>query len=413
MKRVVITGMGAITPIGNAIHDFWSSVKQGISGANLISRFDTTHFKTKFACEVKNFNPLDFLDKKESRKMDLFCQYGIASTEEALKDAGINFDMINKDKVGVIWSSGIGGFVTFQEEVLAYAKTKVPKFNPFFITKMISDIVPGYISIKFGLRGINFGTVSACASSTNAIIDAFNYLRLGKANIIIAGGSEAPIIDAGIGGFNAMKALSENNEEFSKASRPFDKTRDGFVLGEGSGTLILEELEHAKSRGARIYAEMIGGGLAADAYHITATHPEGIGAYLAMKDALEDAHISPSEVDYINCHATSTPLGDPSELAAIDRLFNGQKLQISATKSMTGHLLGAAGAVEAIIAIKSIEENIIPPTINTNDLSEINLSPGIEIITGKYKPNNVNVAMSNTFGFGGHNAIAVFRRFAE
>lgn len=345
--------------------------------------------------------------------MDLFCQYGIASTEEALKDAGINFDMINKDKVGVIWSSGIGGFVTFQEEVLAYAKTKVPKFNPFFITKMISDIVPGYISIKFGLRGINFGTVSACASSTNAIIDAFNYLRLGKANIIIAGGSEAPIIDAGIGGFNAMKALSENNEEFSKASRPFDKTRDGFVLGEGSGTLILEELEHAKSRGARIYAEIIGGGLAADAYHITATHPEGIGAYLAMKDALEDAHISPSEVDYINCHATSTPLGDPSELAAIDRLFNDRKLHISATKSMTGHLLGAAGAVEAIIAIKSIEENIIPPTINTNDLSEINLSPGIEIITGKYKPNNVNVAMSNTFGFGGHNAIAVFRRFAE
>ncbi|MCR6639189.1 MAG: beta-ketoacyl-ACP synthase II [Sporocytophaga sp.] len=413
MKRVVITGMGAITPIGNSIHDFWSSVKQGISGANLISRFDTTHFKTKFACEVKNFNPLDFLDKKESRKMDLFCQYGIASTEEALKDAGINFDMINKDKVGVIWSSGIGGFVTFQEEVLAYAKTKVPKFNPFFITKMISDIVPGYISIKFGLRGINFGTVSACASSTNAIIDAFNYLRLGKANIIIAGGSEAPIIDAGIGGFNAMKALSENNEEFSKASRPFDKTRDGFVLGEGSGTLILEELEHAKSRGARIYAEIIGGGLAADAYHITATHPEGIGAYLAMKDALEDAHISPSEVDYINCHATSTPLGDPSELAAIDRLFNDRKLHISATKSMTGHLLGAAGAVEAIIAIKSIEENIIPPTINTNDLSEINLSPGIEIITGKYKPNNVNVAMSNTFGFGGHNAIAVFRRFAE
>ncbi|WP_028979190.1 beta-ketoacyl-ACP synthase II [Sporocytophaga myxococcoides] len=413
MKRVVITGMGAITPIGNSIHDFWSSVKQGKSGANLISRFDTTHFKTKFACEVKNFNPLDYLDKKESRKMDLFCQYGIASTEEAIKDAGINFDTINKDKVGVIWSSGIGGFVTFQEEVLAYAQSKVPKFNPFFITKMISDIVPGYISIKFGLRGINFGTVSACASSTNAIVDAFNYLRLGKANIIIAGGSEAPVIDAGIGGFNAMKALSENNEEYSKASRPFDKTRDGFVLGEGSGTLILEELEQAKSRGARIYAEIIGGGLAADAYHITATHPEGIGAYLAMKDALEDAHISPSEVDYINCHATSTPLGDPSELAAIDRLFNGQKLHISATKSMTGHLLGAAGAVEAIIAIKSIDENIIPPTINTNDLSEFNLAPGIEIVTGKHKSTNVDVAMSNTFGFGGHNAIALFRRYKE
>jgi 3-oxoacyl-[acyl-carrier-protein] synthase II len=411
MKRVVITGMGAVTPIGNSIPEFWSAARQGLSGANLITRFDTTHFKTRFACEVKHFDPLSYLDKKESRKMDLFCQYALASTEEAIKDAGINFDTLNKDKAGVIWSSGIGGFVTFQEEVLAYAKTKVPRFNPFFITKMISDIVPGYISIKFGLRGINFGTVSACASSTNAIIDAFNYIRLGKANILLAGGSEAPIIDAGVGGFNAMKALSENNEEYLKASRPFDKTRDGFVLGEGSGTLILEELEHAKSRGARIYAEIIGGGLAADAYHITATHPEGVGAYLAMKDALEDAGILPSEVDYINCHATSTPLGDPSELAAINRLFKDETLHISATKSMTGHLLGAAGAVEAILAIKSIEDNCIPPTINTNDLSGIHLSPGIEIVTGALKTTTVNVAMSNTFGFGGHNAIAVFRRF--
>lgn len=412
LKRVVITGMGALTPIGNNVNAFWQSLLQGKSGSAPITRFDATHFKTRFACEVKGFDALEHFDRKEARKLDLFAQFALVSVEEAIQNAHLEFEKLNRDKIGVIWSSGIGGFTTFQEEVLAFGETKLPRFNPFFITKMISDIVPGHISIKHGLRGLNYSTVSACASSTNALIDAFNYIRLGKAHVIITGGSEAPIVEAGIGGFNAMKAHSENNEEYATGSRPFDKHRDGFVLGEGAGALIVEELEHALARGATIYAEIIGGGLAADAYHVTATHPEGIGAYLAMKDALEDAHISPSEVDYINAHATSTGLGDVSETKAIGRLFHHSlsSLHISATKSMTGHLLGAAGAIEAIATVHAIQHDLIPPTMHNSEVDP-DIHPGIQLTLHKPVQKPVNIALSNTFGFGGHNAILALKKW--
>ncbi len=415
LKRVVVTGMGALTPIGNNVEEYRQALLEGVSGAAPITKFDTTLFKTKFACEVKGYDPLNFMDKKEARKMDTFCQYALTTTEEAVRDAQVDFEKINTNKVGVIWSSGIGGIWSFQDEIINYAETgKNPRFNPFFITKILADMSAGLISIKYGLRGVNFITVSACASSTNAIIDAYNYIRLGKANMIITGGSEASVTEASVGGFNAMKALSTRNEDPQTASRPFDQERDGFVLGEGSATLILEELEHARKRGAKIYAEVVGGGNAADAYHMTATHPEGLGAYLAMQDALEDAGLSPDAVDYINAHATSTPLGDVSEMHAIAKLFGESlsKISVSATKSMTGHLLGAAGAIEAVASILAIQHGMIPPTINTRQVDEA-IPAKLDLTIGRAVEKEVNVAMSNTFGFGGHNAIAIFSKLRD
>jgi 3-oxoacyl-[acyl-carrier-protein] synthase II len=413
LKRVVVTGLGAVTPLGNNVQDYWNGLIAGVSGADLITRFNTEHFKTKFACEVKNFNPEDYFDRKEVKKYDLFTIFALVAADEAVKDAGLHQDYINKDRIGVIFGSGIGGFNTFLSEVSDYYKGNgIPRFNPFFIPKIISDIAAGQISIKYGFRGPNYGTVSACATGTNAIIDAYFLIRLGKADIFVSGGSEAGICEPGIGGFNALHAMSTNNAEYRTASRPFDKTRDGFVMGEGGGALILEELEHAKKRGAKIYAELIGAGLSADAYHMTAPHPEGLGAILVMNNALEDAGIKPDEIDYINVHGTATPLGDISETKAIINVFgeHSYRLNISATKSMTGHLLGAAGAVEAIAAILSTKYDMVPPTINFTYPDE-NIDPKLNLTLNKAQQRTVNAALSNTFGFGGHNTSVIFRKF--
>ncbi|MDB5121505.1 MAG: beta-ketoacyl-[acyl-carrier-protein] synthase [Sphingobacteriales bacterium] len=415
LKRVVVTGLGALTPIGNTVPDFWDSLVNGVSGAAPITHFDTEKFKTKFACEVKNFNPEDFLEKKEARKLDPFVQYALASTAEAIADSGADLKNLDTNRIGVIWGSGIGGLKTFQDEVVNFAKGDgSPRFNPFFIPKMILDIAPGHISIKYGLRGPNFSTVSACASSTNALIDSFNYLRLGMADMIVSGGSEAIINEAGMGGFNAMHALSTRNDSPKTASRPFDKDRDGFVAGEGAGTIILEELEHALKRGAKIYAEMVGGGMSADANHITAPHPEGLGAKLVMTGALRDAGLLPSDIDYVNVHGTSTPLGDISEVKAIVDVFgeNAFKLNISSTKSMTGHLLGAAGAIEAMAVILAIKNDIIPPTIN-HFTDDPGFDPRLNFTFNKAQKRTVNAALSNTFGFGGHNASVIFKKYQQ
>ena len=414
LKRVVVTGLGAVTPLGNTVPQLWDSVVNGKSGAGPITHFDTTNFKTKFACEVKNFDAAEFIDRKEVRKMDLCSQYAIVAADEAIADAKIEVEKENLDKIGVIFGIGIGGIKTFEEEVLGYAKTKDtigPKFNPFFIPKMISDIGPGHVSIKYGFRGPNFTTTSACASSTNAIVDAFNYIRLGKANIIVTGGAEAAITEAGVGGFSSMHAISTRNDSPETASRPFSASRDGFVIGEGGACLILEEYEHAKARGAKIYAELAGCGLSADAYHITAPHPEGLGAMLVMNNALEDAEMKPEDIDYINVHGTSTPLGDIAEPKAIQKVFgdHSYKLSISSTKSMTGHLLGAAGAVEAIASILAVKHGIIPPTINHfTDDPEIDAK--LDFTFNVAKERNIQTALSNTFGFGGHNASVIFKK---
>ncbi|MFM7729685.1 MAG: beta-ketoacyl-ACP synthase II [Flavobacteriales bacterium] len=412
LKRVVVTGLGALTPLGNNLRAYWDGLAAGVSGANLITRFDASKFKTRFACELKNFNIEDHIDRKEARRMDPYTHYALIVAKEALEDSGLLLDVINKDRVGVIWGSGIGGLVTFQEECVAFGKGDgTPRFNPFFIPKMIADIASGHISINYGFRGPNYTTTSACASSNNAMIDAFNYIRLGKSDIILTGGSEAAVCEAGVGGFNACKALSENNDNYATASRPFDATRDGFVLGEGAGCLILEEYEHAKARGAKIYCEVMGGGLSADAYHITAPHPEGLGAKLVMGHALEDAGMRPEDIDYVNVHGTSTPLGDVQEAKAIQHVFgeHAYKLNISSTKSMTGHLLGAAGAIEAIATIMAIHEGIIPPTINFTT-PDLELDQALNFTFNQAQRRTVNAAMTNTFGFGGHNTSAIFRK---
>ena len=413
-RRVVVTGLGALAPLGNSIPEFWSNLIAGKSGAAPITRFDTSKFKTKFACEIKGFDPKDHLEKNEIRKMDPFTQYALVSSAEALKDSGLDLDKVDKTRVGVIWGSGNGGFYTFQQEMIEYGRGDgTPRINPYFIPKVIVDIASGWISIKYGFMGPNFSTVSACATSTTAIIDAMNYIRWNKADIFVTGGSEAAINEAGIGGFGAMKALSTRNDDPQTASRPFDVGRDGFVMGEGAGALILEEYEHAKRRGARIYAEVAGGGMSGDAYHLTATHPEGAGALLGMKWALEDADLNPEDVDYLNPHATSTPVGDESEMKAVSKFFgaHASKMHISATKSATGHLLGGAGAIESIIAIKAVYEGVIPPTINTEHLDP-DLPKGLNIVLKEKVVKPVNVALSNTFGFGGHNASAVFRKIS-
>lgn len=415
MRRVVVTGIGALTPIGNNANDYWDGLKNGVSGAAPITRFDAAKFRTQFACEVKDFNAFDHFDRKEARKMDPFTQYAMVVADEAIVDSKLDLDAIDHDRAGVIWGSGIGGLYTFQEEVKNYANNdNTPRFNPFFIPKMIADISAGYISIKYSFRGPNFVTVSACASATNALIDAMNYIKLGHMDIAISGGSEAAVTEAGIGGFNAMKALSERNDSPETASRPFDKERDGFVLGEGAAALVLEEYEHAKARGAKIYAELIGGGMSADAHHITAPHPEGLGATNVMKNALRDADLKPEDVDYINVHGTSTPLGDVSETIAIKRIFgeHAYKLNISSTKSMTGHLLGAAGAIEAIACIKAMEHSLVPPTIN-HFTDDDQLDNKLNLTFNKAQPRDINVALSNTFGFGGHNTSIIFRKLTE
>jgi 3-oxoacyl-[acyl-carrier-protein] synthase II len=412
LKRVVVTGLGALTPIGNNVKDYWDGLVNGVSGAAPITRFDASKFKTKFACEVKNFNPTDFLDRKEARKMDLFTIFALVAVQEAFDNSGLDVEKINGDRAGVIWGSGIGGINSFQSEVTNFNQGDgTPRFNPFFIPKMIADISSGYISIKYGFRGPNFATVSACASATNALVDSYNYIRLGKVDVMISGGSEASVIEAGIGGFNALKALSERNDSPETASRPFDKDRNGFVLGEGSGALILEELEYAQNRGAHIYAELVGGGLSADAHHITAPHPDGRGASLVMRNALEDADMQPEEIDYINVHGTSTPLGDISEAKAIKDVFgeHAYKLNISSTKSMTGHLLGAAGAVESLAAILAIENQIIPPTIN-HFTDDDQLDNKLNFTFNKAQKRKVVTALSNTFGFGGHNVSVLFKK---
>ena len=413
LKRVVITGLGALTPIGNNVSEYWKNLEKGVSGAAPITHFDASKFKTQFACEVKNFNPTDHLDRKEARKQDPYTQYAMVATAEAMEDSKIDIEAIDLDRAGVIWGSGIGGIKTFYDEVSAFAKGDgTPRYNPFFIPKMIADIAAGMISIKYGLRGPNFATVSACASSSNALLDAFNYIRLGKADIIVSGGSEASVNQAGLGGFNALKALSTRNDDPAKASRPFDKDRDGFVLGEGAGTLILEEYEHAVKRGAKIYAEVMGGGLSADAHHITAPHPNGLGAIKVMQNALDDAEMKPEEIDYINVHGTSTPLGDVAESKAINEVFGAHayNLNISSTKSMTGHLLGAAGAIEAIASILAIKKGIIPPTINNENFDE-NIDCKLNFTLNKSQKREVKAIMSNTFGFGGHNASIILKAF--
>jgi 3-oxoacyl-[acyl-carrier-protein] synthase II len=412
LKRVVVTGLGALTPIGNTLPAFWDGLKNGKSGAAPITRFDSTLFKTKFACEVKNFDIGNFMDRKEARKMDPFAQYAMVAVDEAIKDANLPLTELNPNRVGVIWGSGIGGLLTFQEEVKVYAKGDgTPRFNPFFIPKMIPDLSAGHISIKYGFRGPNYVTVSACASSTNALYDAFTFLRLGKADIIVSGGSEAAVCEAGVGGFNSLKALSERNDSPETASRPYDKSRDGFVLGEGAGALILEEYEHAKKRGAKIYAEVIGGGMSSDAYHITAPHPEGAGIIQVMYNALEDAEIKPEDIDYINTHGTSTPLGDIGEIRAIQKVFgeHAYKMNISSTKSMTGHLLGAAGAIESIACIMAINDSIVPPTINHFE-DDPDLDPKLNMTFNKAQERSINIALSNTFGFGGHNFSVIFKK---
>lgn len=412
MKRVVITGMGVIAPLGDNVHDFWENLVKGKSSACIITRFNPEKFRTQFACQIENYQPSKFLDKNEIKRSDLFTQYALISARQAIEDAGFDQDKMSPFDIGVIWGSGQGGMETFEQQVKEYTRSGFePRFSPFFATKLIANMAAASISMKYGFMGINYTTVSACATSNTAIMDAFNYIRLGKAKIIVTGGSEAPIIEASIGGFSAMKALSARNECPEAASRPFDKQRDGFVMGEGAGALILEEYEHAKARGARIYAEVAGAAMTADAYHMTTPHPEGSGALQAMKFALEDAGLNKEDVAYINTHATSTPVGDVSEAKAIYTLFGARKnLYISATKSMTGHLLGAAGAVEAIICIKSITENIIAPTINTKDLDE-EVPKELQIILKESISKEVDVAMSNGFGFGGHNAIVIFKKF--
>jgi len=415
LKRVVVTGLGALTPIGNNISEYWDGLKNGRSGSAPITYFDTEKFKTKFACEIKNFDALDFFDRKEARKLDRFAQYALVASDEAILDAGLELEKLDKFRVGVIWGAGIGGLETFQDEVLNFAAGDgTPRFNPFFIPKMIADIAPGHISIKHGFMGPNYTTVSACASSANAMIDALNYIRLGQCDVIVTGGSEAAVTKAGMGGFNAMHALSTLNDSPETASRPFDATRDGFVLGEGSGALILEEYEHAKARGAKIYAEVMGGGMTSDAYHLTAPHPEGIGVERVMLNCLNDAGITADQVDAINTHGTSTPLGDVAELKAISRVFgaHAHKININSTKSMTGHLLGAAGAIEAIASILAMQHSMVPPTINHTTVDE-NIDPSLNLTLNKAQEREVNVAMSNTFGFGGHNACILFRKIEQ
>lgn len=415
LKRVVVTGLGALTPIGNTVPDFWNGLLNGVSGAAPITRFDASRFKTQFACEIKNYDFAAFFERKEIRKYDPFTQYAMISTEEALKDSGLDLESTDLDRVGVIWGSGIGGLETFLESIVDYAKGDgTPRFSPFFIPKMIADIAAGHISIKYGLAGPNYTTTSACASAANALVDCFNLIRLGKADVFVSGGSEAAINKAGVGGFSAMHAISERNDDPATASRPFDRDRDGFVMGEGAGTLIFEELEHAKKRGARIYAEVVGGGMSADAYHMTSPHPQGRGAMIVMKNAIEDCGNRLDEVDHINTHGTSTPLGDIAEPRAIVTLFgeHAYKISINSTKSMTGHLLGAAGAAEAIATVLAVKHDIVPPTIN-----HFNLDPEIDdkldFTFGKAKERRVNLALSNTFGFGGHNACIAFKKFTS
>ncbi|AEH00802.1 beta-ketoacyl-ACP synthase II [Lacinutrix sp. 5H-3-7-4] len=412
LKRVVVTGLGALTPIGNTKDEYWDALINGKSGAAPITYFDTEKFKTKFACELKNFVATDFLDRKEARKMDRFTQYAMVASDEAIADANLNLDTVNKLRVGVIWGAGIGGLETFQNEVLNFAQGDgSPRFNPFFIPKMIADIAPGNISIKNGFMGPNYTTVSACASSANAMIDALNYIRLGHCDVIVTGGSEAAVTIAGMGGFNAMHALSTRNESPETASRPFDASRDGFVLGEGAGAIILEEYEHAKARGAKIYAEVVGGGMSSDAHHMTAPHPDGIGVIAVMKNCLENAGLKPEDVDHINTHGTSTPLGDVAELKAISKVFgdHAKNININSTKSMTGHLLGAAGAVESIASILAMEHGVVPPTINHENVDE-NIDPNLNLTLNKPQKRDIKVAMSNTFGFGGHNACVLFKK---
>ena len=413
-RRVVVTGLGAITPLGSTVPAFWEGLRTGVSGAAPITRFDASKFKTRFACEVKNYNPDDYFDRKEGRKMDLFTQFAVIASDEAIQDAGL-LEGVNKDRVGVIWGSGIGGLKTFQDESFNFAKGDgTPRYNPFFIPKMIADSSSGNISIKNGFRGPNFVTTSACASSSDAIVAAYNYIRLGMADVVVTGGSEAAITEAGVGGFNALKAMSERNDDALSASRPYDKERDGFVLGEGAGALVLETLEHAQARGAKIYAEIIGGGLSSDAYHITAPDPTGEGVVLVMQNALRDAGIGPEDVDYINTHGTSTPLGDGAEIKAIQKVFgeHAYNLNISSTKSMTGHLLGGAGGIEAVASILAIQHGIVPPTIN-HFTDDPELDARLNFTFNAAQTREVNVAMSNTFGFGGHNTSVVFRRFQE
>ncbi len=415
LKRVVVTGLGALTPIGNNISEYWDALKNGKSGCAPITYFDTEKFKTKFACELKNFDALEYFDRKEARRLDRFAQYALVSSDEAIADANINLDNVDKFRVGVIWGAGIGGLETFQDEVINFAEGDgTPRFNPFFIPKMIADIAPGNISIKHGFMGPNYTTVSACASSANAMIDALNYIRLGTCDIIVTGGSEAAVTKAGMGGFNAMHALSTRNESPETASRPFDATRDGFVLGEGAGALILEEYEHAKKRGAKIYAEVVGGGMSSDAYHMTAPHPDGIGVERVMLNCLRDAGMTSDQVDAINTHGTSTPLGDVAELKAISKIFgaHANEININSTKSMTGHLLGAAGAIEAIASILAMKHNTVPPTINHTTVDE-NIDPSLNLTLNKAQEREINVAMSNTFGFGGHNACVLFKKLDE
>ena len=413
-RRVVITGLGALTPIGNTLPEYWGGLLSGVSGAGPITHFDASKFKTQFACEIKNFDPLNFMDRKEARKYDRFAQYAIVSAEEAIIDSGLVFEKEDCNRIGVIWGAGIGGFETFQNEVLDFASGNgTPRFNPFFIPKMIADIAPGLISIKLGLRGPIFTTVSACASSANALIDSLNYIRMGYADVLVSGGSEAAITIAGIGGFNGMHALSTRNDDPKTASRPFDKNRDGFVLGEGAGALIVEEYEHAKARGAKIYAELAGGGLSADAHHMTAPHPEGLGAKSVMLNCLKDANIKPEEVDTINMHGTSTPLGDVAETNAVKSVFgeHAYKINLNSTKSMTGHLLGAAGAIESIASIMAMQNDLVPPTIN-HQTNDDQIDTKINFTFGKPQKRTVNVAFSNTFGFGGHNACVLFKNIS-
>ncbi len=413
LKRVVITGIGAITPLGKTVPEYWDGLINGVPGADFIQQFDVAKFKTRFACEVKNFDPLNYFEKKEARKLDRFAQFALIASDEAVKDAGISKNNVDPDRVGVIFASGIGGITTFQDDVMEFARGDgTPRFNPFFIPKMILDIGAGQISMRYGFRGPNFAVVSACASSTNAIIDAYDNIRLGKANIILTGGSEAVICEAGVGGFNAMKALSERNDDPKTASRPFDKDRDGFVMGEGSGVLVLEELQHALARGAKIYCEIAGGGATADAYHLTAPHPEGLGAKNVMAAALKDAGMKPSDIGYINVHGTSTPLGDIAESKAILSVFgdDAYHLNISSTKSMTGHLLGAAGVIEALACILAVTKNIVPPTIN-HFTDDPELDPKLNFTFNKAQEREVHAALSNTFGFGGHNASVIVKRF--
>ena len=415
LRRVVVTGMGALTPIGNTLDQYWDGLRNGVSGAAPITRFDTELNKVKFACEIKDFNPMDHFDRKEARKMDPFTQYAMVCSDEAIHDSGLLQDSLNLDRIGVIWGAGIGGLTTFFDEVMNYAKGDgSPRFSPFFIPKMIIDIAAGYISIKHGFRGVNFGTVSACASSTHALIDSFNLIRLGKADAIVSGGSEACVNQPAVGGFSNMKALSERNDDYATASRPFDKDRDGFVMGEGGASLILEDLEHAKARGAKIYAEVVGGGMTADAHHLTAPHPEGLGARNVMHQALEDANMNPDEIDYINVHGTSTPLGDVAEVKAIKDVFGEHtyKLNVSSTKSMTGHLLGGAGAIESVASILAIKHGIIPPTIN-HYTADPEIDNKINLTLNTAQERSVRAALCNTFGFGGHNASVIFKKFED